>query len=209
MQEALQHSVFTSATVRHLIGIAFLSAFVEASPVNAAAAEQIAFGEPSFTSEKNTGFGLSDDKHTFTLTFDGLEIGLNPPGPVLTSVATRTYSMVIPLSNGDKGVEIPFHFQGFSFCQEGVNAYAVFSVNGQTSTVNFAPGHNDSFVHSMVFKAPYASDVRMTILIAMERDAKHKDAQGYINITSADSATNPAPAEPRIPDTVKTLTKKP
>lgn len=208
MEKSLRHSVFTSTTARYLIGFAILSAFVAIPPAGVLA-EPVDFGEaPSFVSEQNTSFARSDDKHAFTISFNGLEIGLGV-GPVPAPIVTRTYSMVIPLSDKEQGVEIPFHFQGYSFCQEGVNAYAVFSVNGQTSTVNFPPGHDASFVHSMVFKAPYASDVRLTILLALERDAKHADAQGYLNVSQVDSETNPVPAEPRIPETIKTLKKKP
>jgi hypothetical protein len=209
MQKFLQHSVLASMTVKHLAGIAVLSAFIAISPVNAVAADPVTFGKAlSFSSEQNTSFAPSDDKHAFTTDFNGLEIGLGR-NPVSTPIVTRTYSMVIPLSDADKGAEIPFNFQGYSLCLEGVNAYAMFSVNGQTSTINFPPGHDNSFVHSMKFKAPYANDLRVTIFLALERDAKHADAEGYLNVSQVDSETIPAPAEPRIPDSVKVLKKKP
>jgi hypothetical protein len=209
MERSLGHSVLTSTAAQHLIGIAALSAFVALSPVGAAAADQTTFGEAlSFSSEQKTDFNRSGDKHAFTTTFSGLELGLGN-GPVPAPIVTRTYSLAIPLSDAEQGAEIPFHFQGYAFCQEGVNAYAVVSVNGQTSTINFPPGHDQSFVHSMVFKAPYAvSDVRLTILLAVERDAKHRTAEGYLNVSQIDSATDPVPAQPRIPETVETLKKK-
>lgn len=209
MEKALGHSLATSSTARHLIGIAVLSAFVAGSPVNAAGADQITFGEaPSFSSEQNTSFKRSGDEHAFTIDFNGLEIGLGH-GPVPAPVVTRIYSMVVPLSDAQKGVEIPFHFQGYSLCLDGVNAYAVFSVNGQTSTINFPPGHDQSFLHTLVFKAPYATDVRLTILLALERDAKHPQGEGYLNISQVDSETSPVPVEPRVPETVEALKKNP
>jgi hypothetical protein len=175
----------------------------------ATGADQIAFGEaPSFSSEQNTSFERSADKHAFTIDFTGLEIGLGG-GPVPAPVVSRIYSIVLPVSDAAKGVEIPFHFQGYSVCLEGVNAYAVFSVNGQISTVNFPPGHDQSFLHTLVFKAPYATEVRLTILLALERDAKHPQAEGYLNVSQVDSETSPVPVEPRIPETAKTLKKNP
>jgi hypothetical protein len=209
MEKSLRHSVFASTTTKHLIGITFISALAAISPVTAAAAEPVTFGEAlSFSSEQNTSFAPSGDKHAFSIDFNGLEIGLGR-NPVSTPIVTRTYSMVIPLSDADKGAEIPFNFQGYSLCLEGVNAYAMFSVNGQTSAISFPPGHDNSFVHSMKFKAPYANDLRITIFLALERDAKHADAEGYLNVSQVDSETVPAPAEPRIPDSVKVLKKKP
>ena len=209
MERSLGHSLLTSTAVKHHIAVAALSAFVTLSPVAAAAADQTTFGEAlSFSSEQKTDFNRSGDKHAFTTTFSGLELGLGN-GPVPAPIVTRTFSLAIPLSDAEQGAEIPFHFQGYAFCQEGVNAYAVVSVNGQTSTINFPQGHDQSFVHSMVFKAPYAvSDVRLTILLAVERDAKHRLAEGYLNVSQIDSATDPAPAKPRIPETVETLKKK-
>jgi len=209
MEKSLGHSVLASTAVRHLAGIAALSAFVVLSPVKAMAADPVDFGDaPSFVSEQSAGFARSDDKHAFTIDFGALELGLGT-GPIESPVVTRTFSMAIPVSAADKGAEIPFHFQGYSFCEEGVNAYAVFSINGQTSTINFAAGHDQSFVHSMVFKAPYAvTDVRLTVLLAIERDAKHRSAQGYMNVSQVDSETNPVPAKPRIPDTIEALKKK-
>lgn len=209
MKTPLQHSVLTPATARGLIGVTFISAFVALSAVDAAAADPVSFGRAlSFSSEQNTSYAPSDDKRAFSIDFNGLEIGLGR-NPVATPIVTRSYSMVIPVSDADKGAEIPFNFQGYALCLEGVNAYAMFSVNGQTSAISFPPGHDDSFVHTMKFKAPYADDLRVTILLSLERDAKHADAEGYLNVSQVDSETNPVAAEPRVPDTVKTLKKKP
>ncbi|MFZ5672815.1 MAG: hypothetical protein ACOZAM_07610 [Pseudomonadota bacterium] len=209
MTTTLRHSVLTPMTARHLIGAMILSAFAALSTVDRAVADPVSFGKAlSFSSEQNTSYAPTDDKHAFSIDFNGLEIGLGR-NPVATPIVTRSYSMVIPVSDADKGAEIPFNFQGYALCLEGVNAYAVFSVNGQTSAVSFPPGHDDSFVHTMKFKAPYADDLRVTILLSLERDAGHADAEGYLNVSQIDSETSPAAAEPRLPDTVKTLRKKP
>ncbi|MBK1870173.1 hypothetical protein [Taklimakanibacter albus] len=177
MKKALQHSVLTSTTARRLIGVTYLSAFVALSAVDVAA-DPVSFGKAlSFSSEQNTSYAPTDDKQAFSIDFNGLEIGLGR-NPVATPVVTRSYSMVIPVSDADKGAEIPFNFQGYALCLEGVNAYAVFSVNGQTSAISFPPGHDDSFVHTMKFKAPYADDLRVTIFLSLERDARHADAEG-------------------------------
>ena len=209
MKKALQHSVLTPAAACHLIGVTFLSGFVALSTVGAAVADPVSFGKAlSFSSEQNTSYAPTDDKQAFSIDFNGLEIGLGR-NPVATPIVTRSYSMVIPVSDADKGAEIPFNFQGYALCLEGVNAYAVFSVNGQTSAISFPSGHDDSFVHTMKFKAPYADDLRVTIFLSLERDAKHADAEGYLNVSQVDSETSPVAAEPRVPNTVKTLKKKP
>src|SRR5262245_4790120 len=36
-----------------------------------------------------------------------------------------------------------------------------------------------------------ASDVRLTLLIVLERDAKHPDASSFLQVTSIDSEANP------------------
>lgn len=209
MKKTLRHSVLTATTARGRIGVAFLAVLATLSTAGMAVADPVSFGKAlSFSSEQNTSYAPTDDKHAFSIDFNGLQIGLGR-NPVATPIVTRSYSMVIPLSEVDKGAEIPFNFQGYALCLEGVNAYAVFSVNGQTSAISFAPGHDDSFVHSMKFKAPYADDLRVTIFLSLERDAGHADAEGYLNVSQVDSETSPAAAEPRVPDTVKALKKKP
>jgi hypothetical protein len=171
--------------------IAAATAFVLSWDTPAIGAGKITFGDaPSFSTEQNFDFAASEDKHAFTLRFSDLQIG-EKGGLLSTPVVTRTWSMVVPIKEAEKEVEIPLHFQGYALCPEGVNGYAVFSANGQTSVVNFSSGHDDSFLTTLVFKAPYASDIRLTILIALERDAKHPDASGYLEVQSIDTETNP------------------
>lgn len=155
-------------------------------------ASDFAFGEaPSFSSDETIfSYAASPDKKAFTITFSGLQLGQNG-GELPTPVVTRVFSIVLPVSGGEKGVEIPFHFQGSSLVEEGASGYAVFSVNGQTSTVNFGPGPDKSFLQTLVFKAAAASDLRVTILLGLERDAKHPGASASLMVSSVDSETNP------------------
>lgn len=158
-------------------------------------AGDITFGDvPSFQ-ENNSAYAPSPDKKAVTITFSGLELGSKLNTPIIT----RVYSIVLPISGGEKGVEIPFHFQGYSLNADGADSYAVFSVNGQTSTVNFPPGHDDSYLHTLVYKAASASEARLTIFLVVETDAKHPSGNGYLNVQSIDTQTTPvaAPKKPR------------
>ncbi len=156
-------------------------------------AGDIAFSNtPSFQSEKIFDLAVTEDKKAFTMTFSDLQLG--EKGESLpTPVVTRVFSVVLPFSGGQNGVEIPFHIQGFAaLATKGTSAYVVFSVNGQTSTVNLPTGLDESFLHTLVFKAASASEARLTILLVLERDTKYPEAAAFLNIEAIDTETKSA-----------------
>ena len=118
------------------------------------------FGQaPTFNSDAGFVLDVSDDKKAFTATFSGLAISLDPKSSM--PVVTRAFTFVLPLSGAAPDTEIPFFVSGFVLSEAGANGHLVFSVNDQTTVVDF-PGNSDqSFVQQLKFKVGSASEARL------------------------------------------------
>jgi hypothetical protein len=143
------------------------------------------FGQaPTFNSDAGFVLDVSDDKKAFTATFSGLAISLDPKSS--TPVVTRAFTFVLPLSGAAPDTEIPFFVSGFVLSEAGANGHLVFSVNDQTTVVDF-PGNSDqSFVQQLKFKVGSASEARLTILLWADRESK-SDATVKLNVATIDS----------------------
>jgi hypothetical protein len=99
------------------------------------------FGQAAtFNSDAGFVLAVSDDKKAFTATFSGLAVSLDPGSS--TPVVTRVFTFVLPLSGAAPDTEIPFFVSGFAFSEKGANGHLVFSINDQTTVVDF-PGNSD------------------------------------------------------------------
>ena len=154
------------------------------------------FGQAA-TFNTDVGFSLdvSPDKKAFTATFGGLEISL---GPESTPVVTRMFSFTLPLSGVDYGAEIPFFVQGFVFCEKGANAHLVFSINDQTTVVDFPENSDTSFLQQLNYSVGSASEIRLTLILFADRDSKSK-AQAKLTVDTIDTDAAKVRPESKAP----------
>jgi hypothetical protein len=147
--------------------------------------QDAAFGQAA-TFNTDVGFDLavSPDKKAFTATFSGLEVVIQ--GTSTAPIGTRVFSFSIPLSGTDPGQEIPFTVQGNSFSQKEATAHLVFSVNDQSTVVDFPADSDSSFVQQLKYKAGNAAEARITVFLLASRDSK-SDSAVQVNVTSIDT----------------------
>lgn len=155
------------------------------------ATQTATFGDkPSFTSLKKIIFSLSDDKKAFDLAFKATEFSAgvgsvafdgapkgNPP------VQIRSYAVVIPVSG--QNLKTTFSVPGVCVADPGTHAALLLSVNDQHSVTQFKP-KNDSqdFVATLRYQAKAVSDVRITVVLMVQRDAAHPGASALLKINT-------------------------
>jgi hypothetical protein len=170
-----------------LNGIAFLffSLSIAAASSGMAAPDGSAtFGDkPTFQSDDQFNYGLSDDKKAFTILFSDVSA---KSAAATTPIATRVFSIVIPVTGGNS-VKTSFFASGFVSTSKGAQGTLVFSVNGKNSVASFSPGTQQSFVQELQFGGEYVSDARMTVYLLAERDSKTADAEAFLNVTAIDT----------------------
>jgi len=147
-----------------------------------------AFGQAA-TFNTDVGFDLavSPDKKAFTATFSGLEVIIQ--GTSAAPIGTRVFSFSIPLSGTDPGQEIPFTVQGNVLSEKEAAAHLAFSVNDQTTMVDFPVNSDSSFVQQLNYKALNAADARITVFLLASRDLR-SDSPVQVNVASIDVDLN-------------------
>jgi hypothetical protein len=147
--------------------------------------QDAAFGQAA-TFNTDVGFSLavSPDRKAFSANFSGLEVIIQ--GTSAAPIATRVFSFSIPLSGTYPGQEIPFTVQGHSLSQKEATAHLVFSVNDQTTVVDFPVNSDASFEQKLKYKAGDATDARITVFLLADRDAR-SDSGVQVNVVSIDA----------------------
>jgi len=140
------------------------------------------------TGSGDDGFDLniSDDGLAFTLAFAEIQVDVDA-GKSPELVAARVFSAVLPVEGGDNGVDISFTTQGFAVATEGANAYAVLSVNGQTSVQHFPAGTEQSFVQQLSFKGGPTAQCHLAVVAVVQRDPAYPDAAATLRPSSVDA----------------------
>jgi len=144
-----------------------------------------AFGQAAkFTTDVGFNLAVSDDKKAFTASFSGLEIALD--GKSAPPIATKVFSFSIPLSGADPGKEIPFEVSGFVASEKEANAHLVFSVNNQTTVMDFPANSNSSFIQQLKYKPEDAAEARITVFLLADRDST-SDSGVHVTVSTIDT----------------------
>jgi len=154
---------------------------------------QATFGQqPTYASTDTFDISVSEDKRAFTLRFSDMAAAVDA-GKSSVPVATRTFSLVLPLESAPDAVQISFAVSGFAFASEAANGYAVFSVNGQTSVVHFPAGTDQEFVQELAFEAEPTAECRISLFLLVEREFADSLAAATVSTTSIDAEVLPRP----------------
>src|SRR3954466_5630545 len=148
-------------------------------------ATDAAFGQAAkFTSDVGFNLAVSDDKKAFTASFSGLEVVLE--GKSAPPIATRVFSFKIPLSGTDAWQEIPFAVQGLVASEKEASAHLVFTVNNQSTVMDFPANSNTSFMQQLKYKPEDgAAETRITVFLLADRDST-SDSAVHVNVTTSD-----------------------
>jgi hypothetical protein len=180
-------------------GILAVLSIAMATTSPALAADGTTFGDkPTYQSGAQAEYAPSGDKKAFTITLGDLEVAIDTGklpeksakrarSPATdTPVATRVFSTVIPVKGG-KSIKTSFFVSGYVVTTEGSQGTLLFSVNGQNTLTKFGAKLDQSFVKRLDFKAKSASEIRMTVFLLAERDARYPNAAAYLNVSNIDT----------------------
>jgi hypothetical protein len=146
---------------------------------------------PTYKSDEQFDLGISDDKRAFTLSFSDLEVNSEASKSV-APIATRAFSLVVPLEGEEKRVEIAFHVSdGFVTTGEGATATIVFSVNGQTTVTDFGANADQSFRQDLKLTGEMPSECRLYVLLLIGRDLKSPNSQAFLRAALLDAEIRP------------------
>ena len=145
-----------------------------------------AFGQAAkFNTDVGFNLAVSDDKKAFTASFSGLEAVLE--GKSAPPIATRVFSFTIPLTGTDPYQEIPFAVQGFVASQKEANAHLVFTVNNQSTVMDFPANSDTSFTQQLKYKPEDgATEARITVFLLADRDST-SDSAVHLNVSTIDT----------------------
>lgn len=164
----------------------------------------LTFGDaPTFTSDGNCNFAVSDDKRAFDLACNAIEASVDggklPDSATQRSktkskasapIATASYSFVLPVANG-QSVKIPFVLSGFVLTTKGAKALLLFRANGADTLVAFPEGTDREFVKTINYRAKGVSEVRVTVFVLAERPSTDAASAAFINVNKIDVETAP------------------
>lgn len=149
---------------------------------------QARFGS-EWTGDGDNGFGISmsDDGQTFTLRFAEIQAEAGN-GKSLDPIEARAFSAVIPVHGDGNDVTIAFTVEGYAFANEGADAYAVLSVNGQASVQHFSTGTDQSFDQQLIVKGVPTSQCHLAVVAVVQRDPANPDATALLRPSTVDAA---------------------
>jgi len=155
---------------------------------------QATFGQqPTHASTDAFDISVSEDKRAFTLRFSDMLAAVDA-GKASAPVATRTFSLVLPLESAPDTVQISFAVSGFAFASNAANGYAVLSVNGRTSVMEFPSGTDQEFVQELELEAEPTSECRISLFLLAERELADPLAAATVSTLSIDAEVLPRPA---------------
>jgi hypothetical protein len=142
-----------------------------------------------WTGDGDNGFDLrmSDDGQTFTIRFAEIQAEVGN-GKSSDQTAARAFSAVLPVHGDGNDVSIAFTTSGYAFANQGADAYAVLSINGQTSVQHFTAGTDQDFEQQVVVKGVPASQCHLAVVAVVQRDPAQPDATAALRPSTVDAA---------------------
>jgi hypothetical protein len=149
----------------------------------------ITFGQgPTYQSGEGAQLAVSGDKKAFTLTFSNLQAVVD--GEI--TVATRAYSLVLPLEGDEKKATIAFHVNAGVLTKAAATATLAFDVNGQTAVSNFPANTDVTHVQTLKVAADMPFNCRMSVWVVAGRDGKNRESAAFLNVIAIDAEIQPS-----------------
>jgi len=148
--------------------------------------DEVRFGPMAEGSYAHFDTNVSPDRQALTTAFDNLLVEVGN-GKLTNCDATRSYTMTIPLTGGDKLARLRFHVQGYAFVAKGVTARLTVRGNGRTTTRDFPAGTDDSYLQTVELPATPGTTYRLSTSVELHQDPGTYRTAGYLNVLSIDA----------------------
>lgn len=147
--------------------------------------------KPTYQSDDKFDLSVSDDRKAFTLTFDEFQVTADT-GRSPLPMSSRSFYLILPLSNGDSADEIAFGISLVALTRESSTATIAFSVNGQTTVTDFPANTDQSLVQEVKFNPENASECRLALFVLTGRDSTNSQTGALLSVSTIDAEIRPA-----------------
>jgi hypothetical protein len=157
------------------------------------APDDVSFGPKlKFSSIRKVDYTVTDDKKSFAIAFaPALAAGVGSPvfdglKKSRAPIGTNLYSAVVPASGRSARMSIVLN--GFGAAEPGTHATVVIMANGQHGVTHF-DALDEAFTASLAVRAKALAELRLSVLIVVERQADHPGASALfaVNDISVDT----------------------
>ena len=146
-----------------------------------------------FIGEVQMDHAVSDDGKAMTIRFGNFTADIVPLGP---PVATRTFSLVLPLKNVAAGARLKGAVQGSGAMEPGTTGMLVFRAGGYSLAFDtLFDGDENGFLKEINLPVRAGGDLRMTIILGLEGSATDPKAQASANVSTIDLTIEPGDGE--------------
>jgi len=133
---------------------------------------------------------LAPDNRTASIFFDNLTLEL-----ASDPIATRVFTLYLPVEDGTTEQPVRIDVRGFVHRDEGAAAAVVLNVNGQPHIVGLPENSDEDFFDEIETTLPASADLRVTIFLSLERNAKDSRPGATLTIDSLDAVLKKIDAE--------------
>jgi hypothetical protein len=137
---------------------------------------------PVTASDPTADINIDPDRTTLTARFSQFEVSLG------SESATRTSSLVVPLTDGAQNAEVTFYASGFAFTDEGATARLTLRVNGRKVVKDFPAGSEVEYIQQLELPATPASRYRLSAVVEAHQAPGCHDAAAFLSVSTIDAA---------------------
>lgn len=144
-------------------------------------ADSVRFGRVT-VSDPTADINIDPDQTTLTARFSQFEVSLG------SESATRTSSLVVPLTDGAQNAKLTFYASGFAFTYEGATARLTLRVNGRKVVRDFPTGSEVEYVQRLDLPAIPASRYRLSAVVEVRQAPGCDGAAASLSVSAIDAA---------------------
>jgi hypothetical protein len=144
-------------------------------------ADTVRFGRVT-ASDPTADITIDPDRTTLTARFSAFEVSAG------SESATRTSSLVVPLTDGAQNAKVTFYASGFAFADEGATARLTLRVNGHKLVKDFPAGSQVEYVQRLQLPAIPASQYRLSAVVEAHQAPGCHDATAFLSVSAIDAA---------------------
>ena len=141
---------------------------------------------PVTSNDSTVDIAIDPSRKTLTTRFSTLEVSVGS-GESAPPDATRTFSLVVPLTAAARNAKLTFYASGFAFADKGTTARLILRVNGRSIARDFPAGSEVEYVQPLKLSAVPASQYRLSVLLEVHQVPGSHDGTAFLSVSAIDA----------------------
>jgi hypothetical protein len=141
---------------------------------------------PVTSNDSTADVAIDPDRKTLTTRFSTLEVSVGS-GESAPPDATRTFSLVVPLTAAARNAKLTFYASGFAFADKGTTARLTLRVNGRSIARDFPAGSEVEYVQPLKLSAIPASQYRLSVVLEAHQVPDSHDGTAFLSVSAIDA----------------------